>query len=185
MSNKAISGILGVAFVATIAIVVWAFMEPVHGAIYQETSKIANATVNVNISCAFDSEFADGIEFGANDPGTNDVSETANGYNVTAGSQNNVNITVWIRANGDMTKGADATKYIKIDSNMTWDDSTTYGSYTPDTNAMTTTYAQFSNIPVNGLEPGNKHHFQIWLDFPNVEPGTYNNTIYVKCNESA
>ena len=183
MSNKAISGILGVALMAAMLVAMWSFMEPVQGGdTEKEETQRANVTVNVNISCGFDSNFMDGVDFGSVDPGTANVSETVNGYNVTAAPTNNKDINVYIKANDNMqSTGSD---YILL-GNMTWHDNSTYPPvFTIDNDTMSTTYTKFYEIG-SGLSAGGVHHFQIWLDVPNVAAGEYNNTIYVKCNATS
>jgi len=68
---------------------------------------------------------------------------------------------------------------------MTWHDNSTYPPvFDIDNTTMTTAYTKFKELG-SGLSPGSKHYFQIWLDIPIVAPGEYNNTIYVKCNQSS
>lgn len=182
MSNKAISGVLVAVLMATIVLGTWFISDPVLAVDYEEATKTANATINANVSCGFSADFADYVSFGAHDPGTDNVNETVDGFSATAGATNNVNITYWIMANGNLDKQG-TTPYWLL-ANMTWDDNTA-ASYSVDTNTMTTGYIEFINVPTVGLEASDVHYFEIWLDYPNLEPGTYNNTIYVKCNESS
>jgi len=172
-SAAAIAAIL----MATIAFGFWLVTPGQVSAATNETNTTdTSVTVKNYVACGAPANYADGIAFGSVDPETSNA--TAEGYTFTAPSTNNVDIHYYIKANGDLTRGEVTTDFIKL-GNYTWDDNETIGNVVTDAHTLTTSYASFDNTSV---PPGGDISLQLWLDVPIVPPGTYNNTVTIKCN---
>jgi len=180
ISNKATSAAIVAMLLGIIAFGVW-LVTPgsVDAATEELNATTTNVTVNVYVSCGAPANYADGINFGSLDPET--TNNPAEGYTFTSPTTNNVNINYYIKANGDLTRGGVTTDFIKL-GNYTWDDNETLGNVVEDAHTLTTNFVSFDNT---SIPPGGSISLQLWLDIPVVTPGTYNNTITIKCNQSS
>ncbi|MCD6477951.1 MAG: hypothetical protein J7K87_03025 [Candidatus Aenigmarchaeota archaeon] len=184
IANKATSAAILAITLGIIAFGVWIVTPSQVSAATNETNATTTSvTVNVYVACGMPDTYADGIDFGSLDPETND-NFAENGFKLTSPDTNNVNITYYIKANGDLTRQDGGEGFIKL-GNYTWyDNGTVVGSENASlSTALTTSYAIFSADGQN-IPPGGTDYMGLWLDVPIVPPGTYNNTIYIKCNQS-
>ena len=156
IANKATSAAILAITLGIIAFGVWIVTPSQVSAATNETNATTTSvTVNVYVACGMPDTYADGIDFGSLDPETND-NFAENGFKLTS-----------------------------PDTNNTWyDNGTVVGSENASlSTALTTSYAIFSADGQN-IPPGGTDYMGLWLDVPIVPPGTYNNTIYIKCNQS-
>ncbi len=182
-TTKATSAVAIVALVVAMLFGTW-ILTPmqVDAAQYEENATTSNVTVKNYVSCGMPASWADGVEFGALDPGTSDNLPLDQNYTMIAPSTNNVPIDFWIKANAPLTKGADTIPLQNYTWNMTkWEDSPPPFASTV---GLTTSYVEGDQC--NNTQPGANCTLHLWLDIPlNQAPGTYNNTLIVKCNQSS
>jgi len=180
ISKKATSAAaIATILMATIAFGFWLVTpSSVDAATYEENATTSNVTVLNYVACGAPVEFANGIEFGSLDPESDNNNNTDQEYTFHAPSTNNINIHYYIKANDNLKK--DGSNEIILEGNYTWDDSLTSEGEVVDAQNLTTSYQSFSDG--TDVAPDANVYLRLWLDVPLVTPGTYSNTVTIKCN---
>ena len=154
----------------------------VKAAASDEKVTTSNVTVNVYVSISLTTAFANGVEFGNLDPGTDDNPSTtcANlGCNISVSGDTNVNVDILMKANANLTRfpGTEMIGWW----NYTWNSTDgTYSFVQPGWELNITQYDNRTARKVgDSVAPGGVRSWQAWLDIPPAQTaGSYNNTLY-------